>query len=371
MKKRIMSTHGCTIGLDLGDQYSVFCLLGSDGEVVQEGRVRTSPDALRKFFSSMDPCRVAIEVGTHSPWVSRLLKEIGHEVLVANPRKLRLIYQNDSKTDKVDAQYLARVGRLDPSLLAPVKHRGAVAQADLAIIRARSALVAARTKLINHVRGAVKSFGGRLSSSSSHAFAGKIKDSVPAELRTALMPILNTIAELTKRIDQMDREVENLADKYPEAKKLQQVDGVGPLTSVSFVLTLEDPKRFKKSRSVGSYLGLRPRSQESGASAPQLRISKSGDVYLRQLLVACAHYILGPFGPDTDLRRWGMALSERGGKNAKKRAVVAVARKLAVLLHRLWVTDEPYEPLRNARREEHPISKQPIRTTGKRKGAAV
>jgi transposase len=368
MEDRTILARGITIGLDLGDKYSQYCMLGRDGQVVQEGRIRTMPEALRKFLSSMDPCRVAIEAGTHSPWVSRLVKEASHEVVVANPRKVRLIYQNDNKTDQRDAQYLARVARLDPSLLFPLHHRGAAAQADLAIIRARHALVEARTKLINHIRGAVKSVGGRLPASSSHVFARKVKDSVPAELRPALIPIFETIQELTNRIDQMDRQVEELAEQYPAAKNLQQVDGVGPLTSVSYILTLEDPGRFKNSRAVGSYLGLRPRSQESGESAPQLRITKAGDTYLRQLLVSCAHYILGPFGPDTDLSRWGMALAARGGKNAKKRAVVAVARKLAVLLHRLWVTGQAYDPLRNAARQPQ---RQQIRATGKRKGTAV
>lgn len=371
MNQSTMPTKGCTLGLDLGDKYSFYCLLGSDGEVVQEGRVRTTPDALRTFFSSMDACRVAIEAGTHSPWVSRLVKQAGHEVLVANPRKLRMIYQNENKTDKVDAQYLARIARMDPALLSPLQHRGAAAQADLAMIRSRNALVEARTKLINHVRGSVKSVGGRLEKCSSHVFARKVQNSLPTELRTALEPLLSTIQGLTGQIDQMDREVAKLAEKYPAAEKLQQVDGVGPLTSVSYVLTLEDPQRFKKSRSVGCYLGLRPRSQESGNSSPQLRITKAGDVYLRKLLVGCAHYILGPFGPDTDLRRWGLKLAQRGGKNAKKRAIVAVARKLAVLLHRLWVSDKPYEPLRNITREHKPLQRERTRTTGKRRATAV
>jgi transposase len=220
------------------------------------------------------------------------------------------------------------------------------------------------------VRGAVKAVGGRLPKTSSHVFARKVQESLPAELRTALGPVLSTIQGLSGQIDQMDQEVAKLAQKYPAARKLQQVEGVGSLTSVSYILTLEDPKRFEKSRAVGSYLGLRPRSQASGESAPQLRITKAGDVYLRKLLVGSAHYILGPFGPDTELRRWGLALARRGGKNAKKRAIVAVARKLAVLLHRLWVTDIPYDPLRNSARGKA-LQQGRIATTGKRKATAV
>jgi len=146
-----------------------------------------------------------------------------------------------------------------------------------------------------------------------------------------------------------DERIEKLGqDKYAHTELLRQVKGVGPLTSLAYVLTLENPDRFAKSRDVGPYLGLVPKQEESGDSQPQLGISKVGDVMLRRLLVGSAHYILGPFGPDTDLRRYGLRLCERGGKNAKKRAAVAVARKLAVLLHRLWISGEVYEPLRHA-----------------------
>lgn len=352
MEDRTILTNGCTVGLDLGDKYSHHCVLGTDGEVVQEGRLRTTPDALRAFFSSLgaiDTCRVALEVGTHSPWVSRLLAQLGQEVIVANPRQLRLIYKN--KCDKVDAQNLARLARLDPNLLKPMRHRGAAAQADLAIVRARDALVGVRTKLVNHIRGAVKSFGGRLPADSTHSFAKKMGAYVPAELKSALEPVLKSVQELTDRIQEYDRQVAGLAGKYPDSKKLQQIAGVGPLTSVSFILTLEDPTRFQKSRTVGLFLGLRPAKNDSGEYESQLRITKAGDMYLRRLLVGSAHYILGPFGPDTDMRRWGTKLFQRGGKNAKKRAVVAVARKLAVLLHQLWISGQRYEPLRNALRK--------------------
>ena len=153
----------------------------------------------------------------------------------------------------------------------------------------------------------------------------------------------------TTYIKEYDREIAELEKKYPQVARLQQISGVGPLISLTFVLTLDDHLRFRKSRPIGSYLGLRPRQRDSGESQPQLRITKAGDGYLRSLLIQGAHYILGKFGPDTDLKRGGLKLAARGGKNAKKRAVVAVARKLSVLLHRLWITGEAYEPLRNAR----------------------
>ena len=341
-----------TAGLDLGDRYSYLCLIDREnGEVVEEGRLRTTPEALRRRFASEPSLRIAIETGTHSPWVSRLLKECGHEVLVANTRKLRLIYSNKRKTDEVDAENLARLARLDPKLLYPVAHRGEDSQAHMAIVRSRQALVDCRTQLVNHVRGAVKSFGARLPKCPARSFHKRAKEHIPQALSPALGPVLEQIASLTERILEYDRKLEAISlERYPETQLLRQVEGVGPLTALTFVLTVEDPHRFEKSRSVGAYLGLVPATARSGEKDPQKRISKEGDEMLRKLLVSCAHYVLGPFGSDSDLRRHGEKIASRGGKNAKKRAAVAVARKLAVLLHRLWLTGETYDPLYNKRR---------------------
>jgi transposase len=341
-----------TAGLDIGDKHSYLCLLGTaSGEVMEEGRLRTTPEAFRRRFASEEPMRIAIEAGTHSPWVSRVLEECGHEVLVANARKLRLIYANKRKTDEIDAENLARLARLDPKLLYPLKHRGEDSQAHMAIIRSRQALIGCRTQLVNHVRGTVKSFGGRLPKCPAVSFHNKAPEHIPEALRPALVPILETISSLTRRIRDYDRQLETISkERYPETDLLRQIEGIGPLTALTFVLTLEDPYRFEKSRSVGAYLGLVPATAQSGERDPQKRISKEGDEMLRKLLVGSAHYILGPFGSDSDLRRHGEKIASRGGKNAKKRAVVAVARKLSVLLHSLWMSGELYEPLRNTHR---------------------
>jgi transposase len=341
-----------TAGLDLGDKYSYLCLIDQEGgEVIEEGRLRTSPEAFRRRFASERPLRIAIEAGTHSPWASRVLEECGHEVLVANARKLRLIYANKRKTDEIDAENLARLARLDPKLLYPLKHRGEDSQAHMALIRSREALVSTRTQLVNHVRGAVKSFGARLPKCPASSFHKKAAEHIPEALWLALGPILQTIGSLTQRIRDYDRKLETISkEHYPETELLRQVEGIGTLTALTFVLTLEDPYRFEKSRSVGAYLGLVPAQDQSGDRDPQKRISKEGDEMLRRLLVSSAHYILGPFGSDSDLRRHGEKIASRGGKNSKKRAVVAVARKLAVLLHSLWISAEVYEPLRNTHR---------------------
>src|SRR5947209_19850 len=289
-----------TVGLDLGDKYPHLCLLDTNsGEVVEEGRLRTTPDAFARRFGSEEPLRIAIEVGTHSPWASRVLEEHGHEVLVANPRKTRLIHAGARKSDKIDAQKLARLARADPELLYPVEHRGEASQAHLALIRSREVMVRSRAKLINHVRGAVKSFGHRLPKCSTRSFHKKAPEHLPEELKEALDDVVGIIASLTEKIEEADKKVENLATQsYPETELVRQVPGVGALTALTFVLTLEDPERFAKSRSVGAYLGLVPGKDQSGDSDPQKRISKEGDEMLRRLLVGSAHYIMGPFAED-------------------------------------------------------------------------
>lgn len=342
-----------TVGIDLGDEHSHFCALDNTGEILEEGRLKTTKAAFEQRFKSAARMRIAIEASTHSPWVSILLKEAGHEVIVANPRKLRMIFTSDSKNDRFDASQLARVARLDPKLLYPIEHRRHQARIDQGIIKSRDGLVRARTRLVNHVRSIIKSFGERLVGCGPSTFGKRAARQIPRELRPALIPILRMIEHHNASIRKFDRLIEASGrERYPETKKLRQVNGVGPITALSFVLTLDDPLRFKSSRSVGAFLGLRPKQDQSGERNPELRITKAGNGDLRRLLVQCAHYIIGPFGKDSDLRRFGQAIAARGGKVARRRAVVAVARKLSVLLHRLWITDEVYDPLRNANRNK-------------------
>ena len=338
-----------TIGLDLGDKTSRYCVLDAQGEIYSEGSVATTRKAMGQKFAGMRRCRIAMEVGTHSPWLSRLLSGLGYEVIVANARQVQLISASTRKNDRLDARLLARLARVDPQLLRPIRHRGEQAQMDLMTIRARAELVEARTMLVNSARGLTKASGDRLPACDTDSMGPEKMEALPAPMREALRPLLEVVEKLSQEIHAMDQKIEQIArSQYPETELLEQVCGVGTLIALTFVLTIEDRQRFQKSRDVGCYVGLRPKQSESGQSQPQLRISKEGDVYLRKLLVQGAHCILKPRAPDTDLKRWGLKLSERGGKNAKKRALVAVARKLAILLHRLWVTAEVYEPLRNS-----------------------
>ena len=349
--EELSKVSGLTVGLDLGDRFSHFVILDAEGRIVEEGRLATNEGGLGRCFSNRAQMRIAIETGTHSPWVSRQLAGYGHDVLVANSRKLRLIYENPSKDDGVDARYLARLARFEPALLSPVQHRDASAQRDMALLRSRDALVVSRTLLVNHVRGVVKSFGKRIPACSTGCFARAVPKHIPQLLEPALSPVLEQIASLSQRIKALNQKIQILADEhYPQTRFLRQVKGIGPITSLTFILTLGEAERFDKSRTVGAFLGLVPGRRQSGHSDPERRITKQGDSGLRRLLVNAAHYILGPFGPDCDLRRFGLKISSRGGKIAKKKAIVAVARKLAVLLHHLWRTGEAYEPLRSQTR---------------------
>lgn len=341
--------EGLTVGLDVGDRNSFYCVLTEEAEVQERNKCRTTERELRAVFGKFPAgTRVALEASTHSGWISRLLEEIGLDVLVGQPRKMPQIYKSVKKNDRVDAEKLARLARLDPNDMGPIHHRSAEMQMDLAVIRSRDALVAVRTKLINTVRCLVKGTGERLPTCSAESFAKRAQVLIPEGVRAAVGPLVEMIENMNLQIRRYDDQIERLGEKkYTQTKLLRQVKGVGPITALAFVLTLADPYRFEHSRDVGPYLGLVPLQDESGDSKPQLRITKAGDCYLRRLLVTSSQYIMGPFGPECDLRQKGLELCARGGKNARKRAVVAIARRLAVLLHKLWVSGEVYEPMRN------------------------
>jgi transposase len=356
-QSRNFSQPKLTIGLDLGDRSSWYCVLDEAGEIVLEQKLGTTPKALKEVFGGMPRSRIALETGMHSPWVSRALSELGHEVIVAHARSVRLIGESRKKDDRLDARTLARLARLDPQLLSPVRHRSAKAQADLTVIRARAGLVRARTALVNTARGLAKSYGERLRGCNVRNMNPEKAEQLSPELQAALEPLLAGIESLSERMRECNERIEGLAQQsYPQVALLKQIKGVGTLIALTYLLTLEDPHRFRRSRDVGCYLGLQPGRRNSGQSEPQMHISKEGDPYLRTLLVQGAHHILGPFGADSDLRRWGLKLAERGGRNGKKRAIIATARKLAVLLHRLWVSGEVYEPLHNSNQRALPAA---------------
>jgi transposase len=331
-----------TIGVDLGDKMSCYAILNEEGVVVEEGSFRNQVESIAKHFGKRARARVALEVGTQSAWISREISKLGHEVIVANARELKWITSSDTKNDRNDAVKLARLARADRNLLVEVEHRTAEQQVELAVIRARDALVRSRTLLVNTARSVAKGFGLRLPASITHTFGARALARLPEHLHAALQGLLEQIDALGVKIRDYDQGIAEVAAKHPEVERLASVGGVGTLTALTYVLTLGRKERFAHSRDGGSFLGLRPRQKQSGERDPKLGISKCGDQYMRKLLVQCAHHILGRFGKDSSLRQWGLSKSD--GSPGKKRAVIAVARKLAVLLHRMWTTGEVFKP---------------------------
>ena len=349
--RKMAAQQRLTIGLDLGDRNSRYCILDEAGAVASEGSLPTTKTGLDSLFEKMPSSRVALEVGTHSPWVSRHLAQWGHEVIVANPHKVKLITQSVRKNDRIDARQLARLARVDPKLLSPIRHRGEQAQADLAVIRARAELVEARTALINWARGLAKPMGERLKACDA--------DQVGPELGEAGRGGANghpAAAEErggdhatdrgVRSADRADRETvsgDEVTDAGLRSGDADRVDvhaddrGCGAVRA--------QPGRGSVSGAAAEATGQRGEpagtgDQQGGGWADAAAVGASGAVHLRR------------GAPDSDLRAWGLSKAERGGKNAKRRAVVAMARKLAVLLHRLWVTGEVYDPQYNRKRAQ-------------------
>ena len=352
-------TRRLTIGIDLGDRRSHLAILDrSTGEMTRKV-IPTVPASFAEFFGQCPrDSLVALEASTHARWAKTLLEGLEHRVLVADPRKFRLIAESTKKTDENDAEITCVVADAIPELLNPVELRSDQAQQDLEILHARELLVRQRAQAIAHVRTVVKGTGARLKGCSTATFHKQAPAQIPQSLRPSLLPLVAIVEAMTQQIAAFDKEVEQVAKaRYPDAtKQLQQVAGVGPLTSLAFTLVVGDLRRFAKLRSVPAYLGLAPGSRDSGKSKPQLPISRNGNELARRLLVTSAQYILGPFGPDSALRRWGQQLVDRGGSHAKQRAVVAVARKLAFLLATLLRSGEPYDPLRGVPADAEPAA---------------
>jgi transposase len=336
--------HKVTVGLDLGDRYSYYCMINEDGEVFEEGRIRTNEEGLQRQFQENGGWRIAMEAGVHSPWVSRKLGAWGHQVIVANPRQIPALTETDSRNDRNDAENLARFAYCDPRLLKPIEHRSVERQRDLNLLKVRDTLVRARTMMINSLRGLVKSEGRRLPSCDADYFASRVELFIPAGLREVSRPMLAQIQQVTQHIQDLEKQIKKLGDGYPEIGLLQTAQGVGPIIAAAYVLTLDRPEAFPRSRQAGAFLGLRPRQKQSGNADVQCRISKRGNQFLRRLLVQGAQSILGPKSGDSALRRWGLKLAGSGGKRGKKRAVVAVARKLAVILHSMWKNNQKFRP---------------------------
>lgn len=335
------------IGMDMGDKNHKAVGLAEDGEIVDRTEVLCTPEAVRAYLKRHSGVLLAIETGTHCRWVARIALELGHEVLVGNARKLRMIWESSRKNDWRDAEMLAKVARTDRSLLAPVRLRGDGDQELMRLVKSRDLLVRNRTGIVNQIRGFCKSDGFRLPKCSSESFV-RMELKVPASVREVSKPLFAMLKELNKKIGLYDTMTADAVMRLhgDEAALLESIGGVGPVTVAAFLAAIGDPATFGSARDAGSYFGLVPKQDQSGQTDKQLRITKEGNEIVRRLLVTASNYIMGPFGKDSDLRRHGLKIAERGGKNAKKRAKVAVARKLAVVMLAVLKNQTAYCPLK-------------------------
>lgn len=345
-----------TIGIDLGDRSHRICILDRMGIITQESSIINDYIALKMLAANHPDARFVMEVGTHSPWISAYLRELGCEVIVGNARKLKAISEHERKCDELDARTLAKIGRMDVDLLYPINHVSQEALTDRLVISSRENLVNDRKRMTQSIRGSVKALGRRIDSCSPEVFPARARAALAdvPELLDTIEATLECIETMNRSIKKLDDKLDKLsAEKYPVTEILQQVAGVGPITAIAFVLAIEDPNRINETRNVGAYFGLVPGRSQSGDSDPQKGISKTGNPYVRKLLTQCAQYILGAHGPDCDLRQFGERRMEKGGdtkqaaKGAKKKAITAVARKLAVLLLSLWKSGATYDPFLN------------------------
>jgi transposase len=337
------------IGLDIGDRFSHYAVRNSVGAILEEKRLPSTEVALRKSFTPFKGNRLLMEVGTHSPWMQRVLRELGIDARVCEARSAAEANRYGRKTDVRDARLLSELLRTDSHLVRLVEHRSTEDQATWAVIQSRDALVRSRTALVNQARGICKSWGRRLPGCTTSAFNAQTWFHVPEELRPALSPLYEQILETTERINEYDKKIAAcIQETHPEVERLTEIHGVGNLTALAFVLAVGNVKRFQRSRDIGAYFGLVPKKRASGDVDPQLGISKRGNETVRRLLVGAAHYILGPFNKtESDLRTFGVRI-QGGGTDSrrKRRAVVAVARKLAVVMGALLINEQPYRAVR-------------------------
>lgn len=344
MKQITVNIPAQVIGLDLSDEKADFCMVDGRKRVLRRGSIELVRPALEEFFRAIEPCRVVLETCGQSAWVAKVIRSCGHEAFVVDPRRLELLTKSSKKTDRNDARLLAEMGRLDVEMLHPVHEKSDGTLAIRVELNARAQLVRTRTRLINLVRGALKLFGEQPPKCSSDVFHQRVH--LPEILEPALGPILAVLAGLQAELEKYDKHVVECCKRFPQTELFRGIHGVGPIVALSFVAAIEKVERFKSSRAVGAYFGLTPKKDQSGKSDPSLRISKEGDGTVRSLLVSAATHALRKSAPDSDLKRFGRRIAQSGTPRDKGRARIAVARKLATLMHRIWVTGEIYQPLR-------------------------
>lgn len=348
------------VGFDVSQKtIEIFCVCGektSNGSV----KIANNKSAIQGFLQNFKKPRqvcVVMETGTHSAWLSRFIGNLGFEALVAHARDLALIYAADKKNDALDAEKLARLAQADRKLLHPIEHMDEERQKDLIILKSRALLVKQRTQTVNSIRGHMRSLGLDDSELTIKNMKKKALPGLPKEVQSLLAPLIQHLSYLNMGIEDFDRKIAQLCKKYRTTELLRKVKGIGPEISLAFVLLVGDPRRFRNAASLASYFGLVPRQNQSGETDKPLGITKTGNTTMRALLIQGAQYILGPFGEDSELRDFGKRIESRGGKIAKRKARVAVARKIVTLFYALLThPDIPYQTHYKVRKKPHPAT---------------
>lgn len=333
------------LGIDLADRSAQFCVMTAEAGVAAEGKIELTPRKLGELWRAHgDVDVVVLEAGSPATWVTELLEGLGARVIVADPRKLKAVTESVRKSDVRDAQMLARLGLADEQLLSPTyvrppEHRRAMTQ-----LRVRDQVVRQRSSTIAEIRATVKLEGLRLRRCEAE-LVHEQEAGLPEELAMVLAPLFATLRAQDAAVAAYDAQIAETSKRFPAAALLDEIDGVGPITALAFVVVVGDPARFRHTRDIGAYLGLVPRRDQSGQSDPSRRITKAGCGFLRRLLVQCAQVLCRPVGKDSALRRRTAAMLERRGKAGKRQVVVAVARRLSVVMLSMLKSQQRWQPL--------------------------
>lgn len=344
-KETAVNAHdSTTIGLDLGNTFNKAVGLDAGGNVVLREDLRNDAATMKAFFEAHRGATVAMETGTHCRWIAALAAECGCHPVVGNARKLRLISESSRKNDWADAQKLARLCRSDRSLLHPVELHDDRHHRLYQLLRQRDALVSMRTALVNQLRGFAKAGGTMLPRCDARSFLS-LRDSMPPEFLRDFKPLLKTLEDLAKRIAAAEAILAEFVRRHfrKTDELLQTVPGVGPVASAAFIALVPDPGRFKSAREAGPYFGLVPKQDQSGDGDRPCRITHEGSSFMRKTLVNAANALLRKSARDTALKRFGERLGRRGqGKVVRRKAKVALARKLAVTMLAMARSGEDY-----------------------------
>jgi len=344
-----------TIGIDVSDRTSKICVMRKmpDGErrIVIETTCATTREGFEEVLAKLDRSwPVAFETGTHCRWMDKCFRRLGFPTIIANPGQVPSITKSNKKNDRNDARELARLAIADPAMLHPVFLRDEVYQQMLRFHHARNMLISQRTQTINQIRGFAKSLGYRIECSSTESFHEVSRADWPKELEEAVWPIMGTLKVINLKVKAYDKLIEKLAEKpefKPMVDRARVIYGVGIIGSTVLIAAIGGrPDRFTHARDVGAYLGMTPKQDQSGDTDKQLHITHAGSDIVRTALVECAGVALMTNAKETDLKLKGLRIALRGGKIARKKAKIAVARSMAVtIVALLQKPDEEYVPL--------------------------